>query len=172
MDFCNQSSCHRKHGKFFSEKVHPKYWYVKWNPLCFISAISNMLHNKCTKNWNLQYYIVGTAIKRTKTSSWDKTQTECMYFNLYFSRVYNTANVRLKCMHSVSVLSQLLVSVLFLQSLLTLKISYTCLCILILVMQLYSYAHNRKHADFILHGQDNSMAMIWWLDYIKCDLII
>ena len=139
--------------------MHPKYWHVKWNPLRFISAISNMLYNKCTKKLKFSV-LVGTAIKRTKTSSWDETQTECMHFNLYFSRVYNTANVRLKCMHSVSVLSQLLVSVLFLQSLLTLKISYTCLCILILVMQLYSYAHNRKHADFILHGQDNSMAMI------------
>ena len=28
-----------------------------------------------------------------------------------------------------------------------------------------------KTCCFYLHRQDNSGAMIWWLDYIKCSLI-
>ena len=40
--------------------------------------------------------LVGTAIESTETSSWDETQTECMHFNPYFSRVYSTAKVEIK----------------------------------------------------------------------------
>jgi len=43
--------------------------------------------------------------------------------------------------------------------------------VLFLVMQLYSYVHNRKRAFFILHGQDNSMVMILWLGYTMITII-
>ena len=43
--------------------------------------------------------------------------------------------------------------------------------ILKLIMQLYSFVHNKKNAVIILHRQDNNMAMIWWLGYINCNSI-
>ena len=41
-------------------------------------------------------------------------------------------------------------------------------------MQLYSYAQTIEincHNVLISQRQDNCMAVIWWLDYIKCNLI-
>jgi len=77
----------------------------------------------------------------------------------------------IKCMHSVCVSSQLLVSVLFIAVptntenfnfslyLFTYFSSYAIV---------YSYVHNTV---FILHRQDNSMAMVCWLGYINCNSI-
>ena len=63
-----------------------------------------------------------------------------------------------KCMHSVCVTSQLLVAVLFIAVLLVLKILAT--------------NAQWKACCFYLQRQDNSMAIIWWFDYIKCNLLI
>ena len=72
-------------------------------------------------------------------------------------------------MHSVCVSSQLLVSGLFIAvstNTENFKIFPMLVCILFLFMQSYSYARTtEKKCCFYLHWQNNSMVMIWWLDY-------
>ena len=63
------------------------------------NEISYVLY-KCNKNLRFSA-LVKTAIKSTETSSRDETQTECMHFNPYFSRVYSIAKVGIK-MHALS----------------------------------------------------------------------
>ena len=140
----------------------PFYLSLYWGPY--------LQKNKCT--WLEKSVLVGTAIKNNETSSWDETQTECMHFNPYFSCTVYSIEVGIKCLHSVRVSSQLLVSVLFIAiptNTENFNFSYTSCVLFLASMQ---RTHNRKHAIFILHRQDNSMAMIWWLDYIKCNLLL
>jgi len=78
-------------------------------------------------------------------------------------------------MHSVCVLSQLLVSVLFTVYCVVPtnaeNFNYTCLCAFSSYsMQSYSYECTIESC-FYLHRQNNSMAIISWLDYIKCNLL-
>ena len=84
---------------------------------------------KYMKNFGM-FFISRDCNKKHEASSWDETQTECMHFNPNFSQVYSTVKEGSKCMYSVCISSQLLVSVLLLQSLLILKLQifYTCLC--------------------------------------------
>jgi len=75
-------------------------------------------------------------------------------------------------MHSVRVSSQLLVSVNFIAVPTNTEnfIFLTLVCVLFLAsMQSYSYAYTLESMLFLL---DNSMAIIWLLDYIKCNLLI
>jgi len=78
-------------------------------------------------------------------------------------------------MHSVRVSSQLPVSVLFIAvptNTENFKFVLTLVCVLFLAsMQLYSYACTIESMLFYLHWQDNSMAIIRWLDYIKVKFI-
>ena len=71
-------------------------------------------------------------------------------------------------MHSVRVSSLLLVSVIFIAVPTNSKFNYTFPA----RMQSYSYTCTIESMLFFLYGQDNSMAIIWWLDYIKCNLLI
>ena len=68
--------------------------------------------------------------------------------------------VLIKCRHSVCVSFQLLVSVHFIAVPKILSFSPRLVCVLFQAMQLYSYAHNRKHAVAILNRQDNGIVMI------------
>jgi len=76
-------------------------------------------------------------------------------------------------MHSVHVSSQLLVPVLFIvvpTNTENFKFFITLVCVLFLAsVQLYSYAHTIENLLFLYN---NNMAMIWWLDYIKCNLLL
>jgi len=71
-------------------------------------------------------------------------------------------------MHSVSVLSQLLVSILFFV-MLKIPVFHTLFVNIFLVKELYSCAQNNMR---FLHRQDNSMAMIWWLGYTNCNIVM
>ena len=87
--------------------------------------------------------------------------------------LYSRLKQGLKYMHSVRVLSRLLVSVLFISVLTStenLKFFLHLFVQLFLAsMQSYSYACTIESMLFLL---DNSMAIIWWLDYIKFNLLI
>ena len=71
-------------------------------------------------------------------------------------------------MHLVRVSSQLLVSVLFIAlptKIETLNFFYICCVLFLAKMQSYSHAHTIEN---MVHRQ----TMIWWLDYIKCILLL
>ena len=109
--------------------------------------------------------LVGTTIKSTETSNWDKTQTECMHFNPYFSFTVYPAKVGVK-MHAPSLhfISAAGFSAFIAVSTNTkhFKSFVTLFCELFLASYVVVYLcmHKRKHAAFICTGR--IMAWLWY----------
>ena len=100
---------------------------------------------------------VGTAIKSTKTSRWDKTQNDCIHLSPTLARytVQLKMHALSSCFISAASFSTFYCNAEF--------FSYTCLCKFSSYAIVYLLVYNRNH----LLWQNNNMAMMWWLDWLQ-----